>query len=92
VQEASVIGYFAWADDHGPDGQPRRTFSDIYFAEVRPFEEIFRPDQSGMSENGRQGRQGGQGQREQQDPRVKLADLQKEIEIATWKLQQNKPQ
>ncbi|HEY3861467.1 MAG TPA: hypothetical protein VGO59_06210 [Verrucomicrobiae bacterium] len=85
VQEDQVIGYFAWAEDHGPDGKPRRTFSDIFFAEVRPFEEIFRPDQSG--EGGSQGgQQGGQGQQNQQ---TKLADLQKEIVIATWKLQQN---
>jgi predicted alpha/beta hydrolase family esterase len=89
VEEDQVIGYFVWADDHGPDGKPRRTFSDIFFAEVRPFEEIFRPEQSGQSENESQGQQGQQGQ---QNPSVKLADLQKEIVIATWKLQQNRSQ
>jgi len=31
------IRYYFWAEDAGPDGQPRRTFSDMYFAEVRPF-------------------------------------------------------
>jgi hypothetical protein len=87
VEEDQVIGYFVWADDHGPDGKPRRTFSDIYFAEVRPFEEIFRPEQSGLSENESQGQQGQQGG---QNPSVKLAELQKEIVVATWKLQQNK--
>jgi hypothetical protein len=91
VEEDQVIGYFAWADDHGPDGKPRRTFSDIFFAEVRPFEEIFRPEQSGQSENESQGQQG-QGQQGQENPNVKLADLQKEIVIATWKLQQNRSQ
>jgi predicted alpha/beta hydrolase family esterase len=87
VEEDQVIGYFVWAEDHGPDGKPRRTSSDIFFAEVRPFDEIFRPEQSGMSENeneDRQGRAGGQ------NPGVKLAELQKEIVIATWKLQQNR--
>jgi len=88
VEEDQVIGYFVWADDHGPDGKPRRTFSDIFFAEVRPFEEIFRPEQSGESENESQS----QGQQGQENPSVKLADLQKEIVIATWKLQQNRSQ
>jgi predicted alpha/beta hydrolase family esterase len=89
VEEDQVIGYFVWADDNGPDGKPRRTFSDIFFAEVRPFEEIFRPEQSGMSENESQGQQGQQGQ---ENPNVKLAELQKEIVVATWKLQQNTSQ
>jgi hypothetical protein len=86
LEEDQVIGYFVWADDHGPDGQPRRTFSDIFFAEIRPFEEIFRPEQSGMSENGGQGQQGGG----EESPSVKLAELQKEIEVATWKLQEKR--
>jgi hypothetical protein len=84
LEEDQVIGYFVWADDHGPDGQPRRTFSDIFFAEVRPFEEIFRPEQSGAGENESQGQQG------QENPSVKLAELQKEIVVATWKLQQKR--
>jgi hypothetical protein len=80
VDVDQVISYFTWADDYGPDGQVRRTFSDIFFAEVRPFEEIFRRDQSGTA-----GNQGGQG-----NPGAELAQLQKEIVIATWKLQQEK--
>jgi hypothetical protein len=78
-----VVSYFAWADDYGPDGQVRRTFSDMFFAEVRPFEEIFRPDQSGGAESGN-GQQGGGNQN------TKLAELQKQIVIATWKLQRDK--
>jgi hypothetical protein len=81
-----VVSYFAWADDYGPDGQVRRTFSDMFFAEVRPFEEIFRQDQSAS---------GGQQQQQQQqnqggNQNTKLADLQKQIVIATWKLQRDK--
>ena len=86
LEEDQVVGYFIWADDHGPDAQPRRTFSDIFFAEIRPFDEIFRPEQSGMSENESQGQQGGG----QENPSVKLAELQKEIVVATWKLQQKR--
>jgi hypothetical protein len=88
-----VVSYFAWADDYGPDGQVRRTFSDMFFAEVRPFEEIFRADQSGAAEsqnqrqNQNQNQQGNQGG----NPNAKLADLQKQIVIATWKLQRDKP-
>ncbi len=37
-----LLTYYYWADDLGPDGKPRRSRSDMYFAEVRPFEEIFR--------------------------------------------------
>ena len=85
-----VISYFAWADDYGPDGQVRRTFSDMFFAEVRPFDQIFRQDQSGASEsqnqNQRQNQQGNQGGNQQ----TRLAELQKQIVIATWKLQQEK--
>jgi len=84
LQEDQVLGYFIWADDHGPDGKPRRTFSDIFFAEIRPFEEVFRPEQSGESDS-----QSQQGQ-EQQNPGVKLAELQKEIVVATWKLQEKR--
>jgi hypothetical protein len=75
------VSYFAWADDYGPDGRERRTFSDIFFADVRPFDEVFRADQSG-EEQGQGGGQGGGG-----DSRVKLAELQKQIVIATWNLE-----
>ena len=82
VEVDQVVSYFAWADDYGPDGQVRRTFSDMFFAEVRPFEEIFRPDQSGAAES-QQGNQGG-------NQNVRLAELQKQIVVATWKLQREK--
>ena len=75
---------------YDPDGVPRRTFSDMFFAEVRPFEEVFRPDQSGAAENGGQsgnqnGSQGAAGKE-----RVRLAELQKQIVLATWNLQREK--
>ena len=82
VDVDQVVAYFAWADDYGPDGEVRRTFSDMFFAEVRPFDEIFRPDQSGEGGGGQQGQGGSQA--------TKLAELQKQIVIATWKLQRDK--
>jgi hypothetical protein len=83
VDVDQLVAYFAWADDYGPDGKERRAYSDMFFAEMRPFEEIFRADQSGAggqnsSQNANQG--GG-------NQSVRLADLQKQIVSATWKLQ-----
>jgi len=78
VQPDQLISYFLWADDTGPDGKVRRTSSDMFFAEVRPFEEIFRQGQPQ------------EGQSEQERPQsevTKLAELQKQIINATWKLQ-----
>jgi hypothetical protein len=86
LAEDQVVSYFAWADDRGPDGRVRRTFSDMFFAEIRPFDEIFRADQSGGSGNQEQSQGGDQGGNQG----TRLAELQKQILIATWKLQQEK--
>ncbi len=83
AQPDQLLTYFLWADDIGPDGKLRRTSGDMYFAEIRPFEEIFREGPSmagGQQEGGQQG--GGQMQ--------KLAQLQKQIINATWTLQRSK--
>jgi hypothetical protein len=86
VEVDQVVSYFAWADDYGPDGQVRRTFSDMFFAEVRPYEEIFRADQSGAAESQQGNQSGNQGGNQG----TRLAELQKQIVIATWKLQREK--
>jgi hypothetical protein len=80
VQPDELVAWFVWADDIGPDGQVRRSSGDLYFGEVRPFEEVFREGQ-GMDGQGPGGQQQGQ-----QDRTGKLADLQKQIINATWKL------
>jgi len=80
VEPDDLVSYYFYADDHGPDGQPRRTTSDLFLAEVRPFEEIFRQMQAppgGQSQSS--GAQSG-------SPTEKLMELQKQIMIATWKL------
>ncbi|HEX3717168.1 MAG TPA: hypothetical protein VH595_04300 [Verrucomicrobiae bacterium] len=82
LEEDQVLDYFVWADDFGPDGNIRRTFSDMFFAEVRPFEETYRAEQGG------EGQEEGQSQG---NAGVKLAEMQKEIVIATWKLRREKP-
>ena len=84
VEKDQVVAYFVWADDFGSDGKVRRTFSDIFFAEVRPFEEVFRPDESGAPDGQNSGQPGNRG--------TELAEMQKEIIVATWKLQQEKSQ
>ncbi len=78
-----LISWFAWADDTGPDGKVRRTSGDLYFAEVRPFDEIFRESQNMESGDEEQPKQPS-GQRNQAR---KLTELQKQIISATWKLQ-----
>ena len=44
-----LVSWHVWADDLGPDGQVRRTKGDLFFAEVRPFDEIFRESQGMQS-------------------------------------------
>ena len=81
AQPDQLLSYFIWADDVGPDGRIRRSASDMFYAEVRPFEEIFRegqsPPESESEESG------------QANEAVKLAELQKQIINATWKLQRD---
>jgi hypothetical protein len=80
-----LLSYFFWAEDSAPDGSPRRTLGDMYFAEVRPFEEIFRQGEQPTGEQMQQMQQGQQaGQNAQQAEQ--LANLQKQIINATWTL------
>lgn len=80
AQEDDLLSYHFWAEDFAADGTLRRSESDMYFAEVRPFDEIFRqgePPPGGESQQ----RQSGNAQQAQQ-----LSDLQKQIINATWKV------
>ncbi len=77
VEPDELVSWHLWAEDIGPDGKPRRTAGDIFFAEVRPFEEIFRQGEEGDAPPG-----SAAGQQAQ-----KLAELQKQIISATWNLQ-----
>jgi hypothetical protein len=79
-----LLSYHFWAEDFGPDGNVRRTSSDMYFAEVRHFEEIFRQGQQppgGQQQQQKQQQNSPAGQQAQQ-----LAQNQKDIINATWKL------
>ena len=79
AQPDDLLSYHFWAEDYGPDGETRRTFSDMYFAEVRHFEEIFR---QGQQPPGGQQQQQQAGQNAQQAE--ELAELQKQIINGTW--------
>ena len=83
VKPDSLLSWYLWADDIGPDGKVRRTTTDLYFGEVRPFDEIFR-EETGMQGESEQGEQQGQGGSAQ-----KLTELQKQIMSATWKIQRD---
>lgn len=84
VKPDTLVAWFAWAEDLGPDGKARRTTGDLFFGEVRPFDEIFREGQ-GMEGGQGQGEQQQQGQ--QQSPGTRVTELQKQIINATWRLQ-----
>lgn len=73
-----LLTWWAWADDYGPDGEKRRSTSDIYFAEVRSLDEIFRESESG----------GGQGPPQQGNQGEELIETQRQITVALWKLKQ----
>src|SRR5438045_4477010 len=55
----------------------------MYFAEVRPFEQIFREGENMESQNQQQQEK----QQQKQSESAKLTELQKQIINATWKLQ-----
>ncbi len=76
VEPDELVTWFAFADDYGPDGKSRRTTSDLFYAEVRPLEEIFREGEGGgAGMGGMGGQQGGE-----------ILERQRQIAIATWKL------
>jgi hypothetical protein len=82
AQPDELLSYYVWADDTGPDGQTRHNASDIFFAEIKPFDEIFREAQTPSGDQNQNANNGGQngGQAEQ------LADLEKDIFTATWNI------
>jgi hypothetical protein len=75
AQPRQLVSYYLWAEDAGPKGEVRRSMSDMFFADVRHFEDIFREMEAPPSEPGQ--------------PKAKsdkLVDLVKQIVNATWKI------
>ncbi len=75
-----LLSYYFWAEDVGPGGTVRRTRGDLFFAEVRPFEEIFREGESPA------GASPPSPPSPQAEDAEQLAELQKQVVIATWSL------
>jgi hypothetical protein len=88
AQPDQLLTYYFWAEDVGANGDIRRTSGDMYFTEVRPFEEVFRENQS--SQNQQQQNQQGQQQGNRQGEQ--LAQLQKQIISATWNIKRQTDQ
>lgn len=78
-----LLSYYFWAEDIGPDGRPRRSLGDMYFAEVRHFEEIFREGEQPPGEPSEE-KQEEEKEEETEEQVRKLAELQKQIINATW--------
>ncbi|HVX85159.1 MAG TPA: hypothetical protein VH253_10125 [Phycisphaerae bacterium] len=90
AQPDQLLAYHFWAEDVGPDGKTRRTSGDMFFAEVRPFEEIFRqgqqPTAEQEAEQQRQQQQGQQAGAQNGQRAEQLADTEKQLIAATWKV------
>ncbi len=78
-----LVTYSFWATDIAADGTERRSYSDLVFAEVRRFEEIFREAQQGGDQQQQQQQQS-QSQQQQGSAIDGVLKLQKEIISATW--------
>ncbi|MCY2982903.1 MAG: hypothetical protein NTY15_04615 [Planctomycetota bacterium] len=77
-----LLSYYFWAEDIDRDGEVRRVDGDMFFAEVRPFEEVFREGESPSKEQQRQQQQ--QQQSEGEKKAEDLAELQKQIITGAW--------
>ncbi len=75
LEAKDTMSWYLWAKDFGPDGTIRHTTSDLYFADIRSFDEIFREQDQGG---------GGQGQAENQG--LELLDKQRRIVISLFRI------
>lgn len=73
AEPRQLVSYYLWAEDTGPKGEVRRSMSDMFFADVRHYEDIFREMEAPPGPPGKA----------QSD---KLVDLVKQIVNATWKI------
>lgn len=73
AEPRQLVSYYLWAEDTGPKGEVRRSMSEMFFADVRHYEDIFREMEAAPAPPGKA----------QSD---KLVDLVKQIVNATWKI------
>ncbi|CAN5915795.1 hypothetical protein BH11VER1_BH11VER1_28330 [soil metagenome] len=75
AEPTQLLSYFVWAEDASAEGKVRRTQSDLFFAEVRHFEDIFREGEAPPGEEG-----------EAENSMQKLIELQKQVVNANWRI------
>ena len=75
AEPRQLLSYYFWAEDEGPAGEARRAMSDMFFAEVRHFEDIFREAEAPPPQPG-----------EPKQASDELVSLQKEITNANWRI------
>ncbi|MEL7497544.1 MAG: hypothetical protein AAFN77_08035 [Planctomycetota bacterium] len=80
-----LVSYYFWLEDIAPNGKRRRVSSDLFFIEVRRFDEIFRQGEAPPGQQQQQQQQQQQSQSGQQAGQ--LAEIQKQIMTSTWNLQ-----
>ena len=79
-----LLSYFFWTEDIDRDGHVRRVDGDLFFAEIRPFEELFREGDAAAAQQ-RQQQQSEQSESSQNAQQAEdLAELQKKLMTATW--------
>ena len=74
VEPNQLVSYYVWAEDKGPKGEVRRSMSDMFFAEIRHFEDIFREKDAPPPEPG------------EESESAKLVELQKQVVNANWRI------
>ena len=80
MQPDDLVSYYFWAEDIGADGERRQVASDMFFAEVRHFEEIFRQGQAPTASEQQQ-----QQQQQQQEGGQNAEQAQELAELAERK-------
>ncbi len=86
VEPNQLVSYYFFAEDAGPDGTPRQVMSDMFFAEVRHFDEVYRQGQQPPGGENQSPQQQAQGQQNARGQAQELAAQQKELINATWRL------
>ncbi len=77
-----LLSYYVWAEDRDEQGEIRRVMSDMFFAEVRPFEEIYRQGEQPSQQEQQQQQQ--QQQQQGNEQTEELLELQKQIVVGSW--------
>jgi len=85
VQVGDSVSYFARATDNDAANGAKRTLSDLYFLNIRPFKKDFRGAQSQANQGGGGGGGGGGGQQAGQ-----MSERQKQVISATFNLDRDR--